>query len=197
MTSSLRSSASAEPDGFSIRLNLRPRKRALDRERAGLHAEKLEIVAFSARRSVMSQSAQPSPSRRRAPSPRVETRRSLSMAFADPEGLAGRRVRPDAVIVTPPLKLLSRLPSESIPVTDRAHVAYWIRVFATENGSWANIPSRSNRREPICFGPQLHRARNLVERFFNKIKQCWRIATCYNKLAATYLGLIQLASIRL
>jgi hypothetical protein len=29
----------------------------------------------------------------------------------------------------------------------------------------------------MCFSPYLYRARNLVERFFNKIKQCRRIAT--------------------
>jgi hypothetical protein len=40
-------------------------------------------------------------------------------------------------------------------------------------------------------------ARNLVERFFNKIKQCRRVATRYDKLAANYLAFIQLASIRL
>jgi transposase len=45
--------------------------------------------------------------------------------------------------------------------------------------------------------PHLYRARNLVERFFNKIKQCRRVATRYDKLAANYLALIQLASIRL
>jgi transposase len=37
----------------------------------------------------------------------------------------------------------------------------------------------------------------LVERFFNKIKQCRRVATRYDKLAANYLAFIQLASIRL
>jgi transposase len=37
--------------------------------------------------------------------------------------------------------------------------------------------------------------RNLVERFFNKIKQCRRIATRYDRLAASYLGFIKLASI--
>jgi len=40
-------------------------------------------------------------------------------------------------------------------------------------------------------------ARNLVERFFNKIKHCRRVATRYDKLAANYLAFIQLASIRL
>ena len=54
-----------------------------------------------------------------------------------------------------------------------------------------------NRTEPICFSPHFYRARNLVERFSNKIKQCRRVATRYDKLAANYLAFIQLASIRL
>ena len=41
------------------------------------------------------------------------------------------------------------------------------------------------------------RARNRVERFFNKIKQCRRVATRYDKLAANYLAFVQLASIGL
>ena len=45
--------------------------------------------------------------------------------------------------------------------------------------------------------PYLYRARNLVERFFNKIKQCRRVATRYDKLAANYLAFIKLASIRI
>ena len=49
----------------------------------------------------------------------------------------------------------------------------------------------------LCFSRHLYRARNLVERFFNKIKQCRRVATRYDKLAANYLAFIQLASIRL
>jgi transposase len=42
-----------------------------------------------------------------------------------------------------------------------------------------------------------HRARNLIERFFNEIKQCRRIATRYDKLAANYPASIKLASIRI
>lgn len=63
--------------------------------------------------------------------------------------------------------------------------------------AWANIPPKRNRKEAICFSPYLYRARNLVERFFNKIKQCRRIATRYDKLAANYLAFIKLASIRI
>jgi transposase len=39
-------------------------------------------------------------------------------------------------------------------------------------------------------------ARNLIERSFNKIKQCRRVATRYDKLAANYLAFVKLASIR-
>jgi transposase len=55
--------------------------------------------------------------------------------------------------------------------------------------------AKANRKEPICFSPYLYRARNLVERFFNKIKQCRRIATRYDKLAANYLAFVKLAAI--
>jgi transposase len=49
----------------------------------------------------------------------------------------------------------------------------------------------------MCFSPYLYRARNFVERFFNKIKQCRRIATHCDKLAASYLAFIKLAAIRI
>ncbi len=94
-------------------------------------------------------------------------------------------------------KLLSRLKSGTMLLADRGYDADWIRLLATERGAWTNIPPRCNRKEPICFSPHLYRARNLVERFFNKIKQCRRVATRYDKLAANYLASIQLASIRL
>src|ERR1051325_5920400 len=38
---------------------------------------------------------------------------------------------------------------------------------------------------------------NQVEEFFNRIKQCRRVATRYDRLAANYLAFVQLASIRL
>src|SRR5712675_402548 len=81
-------------------------------------------------------------------------------------------------------------------LADRGYDADWIREFARQQGAWANIPPKRNRQDPICFSPHLYRARNLIERFFNKIKQCRRVATRYDKLAANYLAFVQLASIR-
>jgi transposase len=94
-------------------------------------------------------------------------------------------------------KLLSRLKSKTMLLADRGYDADWIRALAAEKGAWANIPPRCNRSDPICFSPYLYRARNLVERFFNKVKHCRRVATRYDKLAANYLAFVQLASIRL
>jgi hypothetical protein len=78
-------------------------------------------------------------------------------------------------------------------LADRGYDADWIRMLVCQRGAWANIPPKRNRTEALCFSPYLYRARNLVERFFNKIKQCRRVATRYDKLAANYLAFIQLA----
>ena len=82
-------------------------------------------------------------------------------------------------------------------LADRGYDADWIRELARQQGAWANIPPKRNRKDPICFSPYLYRARNLIERFFNKIKQCRRVATRYDKLAANYLAFVKLASIRI
>lgn len=57
------------------------------------------------------------------------------------------------------------------------------------------IPSKSNRLRPIAHDKHLYKERNLVERFFNRIKQFRRIATRYDKLAVTFMGAIVVASI--
>src|SRR4051795_6976748 len=58
-----------------------------------------------------------------------------------------------------------------------------------------SIPPKRNRKDPICFSPYPYRARNLIERFFNRIKQCRRIVIRYDKLPANYLAFVKRASI--
>jgi len=41
------------------------------------------------------------------------------------------------------------------------------------------------------------RDRNRIERFFNRIKHCRRIATHYEKHASNFLAMIKLAAVRL
>ena len=93
--------------------------------------------------------------------------------------------------------LLQELPRGARLLADRAYDADWIRAFVAERGAWANIPPKCNRKNTICFSPYLYRDRNLVERFFNKIKQCRRVATRYDKLSANYFAFVKLACIRL
>ena len=62
------------------------------------------------------------------------------------------------------------------------------------------VSADDGKRRRSELPPALHRAyraRNLVERFVNKIKQCRRIATRYDRLAANYLAFIKLASMRI
>ena len=92
--------------------------------------------------------------------------------------------------------LLNALPENAMVLADKAYDANAIREMIDGQGAWANIPPKSNRKDPICFSPHLYKARNLVERFFNKIKHFRRIATRYDKLAANYMAMIKLASIR-
>lgn len=59
------------------------------------------------------------------------------------------------------------------------------------------VDCRRDRRHTAKFAlKRTEDDRNQVERFFNRIKQCRRIATRYDKLAANYLAFV-LASIRL
>jgi transposase len=91
--------------------------------------------------------------------------------------------------------LLRQLPRRARLLADRGYDADW--AFVTERGAWANIPPKRNRKNPICFSPYLYRDRNLIERFFNKINQCRRVATRNDKLAVNYLAFVKLACIRL
>jgi transposase len=66
-----------------------------------------------------------------------------------------------------------------------------------DQGATPNIPPKSNRRWKPCFSERLYSERNLIERFFSKLKHFRRIATRYDKLAANFLAMVQLASMRL
>jgi transposase len=70
-------------------------------------------------------------------------------------------------------------------IADRGYDADWIRELAVKKGAWANIPPKSNRSDPLCFSPYLYRARNRVERFSNRIKQCRQVATRYDNWQRT------------
>jgi len=54
----------------------------------------------------------------------------------------------------------------------------------------AIIPPRSNRKTPRDYDRHRYKARNLVERFFNQLKQFRRVATRYEKLASHFAAMV-------
>jgi transposase len=95
------------------------------------------------------------------------------------------------------VSLLDRLDPRTIVLADKAYDADGIRNLIETQGAVPNIPAKSNRKWKPCFSKRLYRERNLIERFFSKLKHFRRIATRYDKLAENFLGMVQLASMRL
>jgi len=93
--------------------------------------------------------------------------------------------------------LLDHLGPGTIILADKAYDADRIRDLIQQQGATPNIPPKGNRRWKPCFSRRLYRERNLIERFFSKLKHFRRVATRYDKLATNFLAMIQRASIRL
>jgi transposase len=64
-------------------------------------------------------------------------------------------------------------------------------------GARANVKPMPNRVMAPRFNRRLYRKRNLVERFFNKIKHYRAVATCDDKRDDNFLATIKLAAIRI
>jgi transposase len=56
------------------------------------------------------------------------------------------------------------------------------------------VPRRMTTATWRLFDPIIYKERNLIERFFNKIKHFRRIATRYDKLARNYAGFLNLVA---
>lgn len=79
-----------------------------------------------------------------------------------------------------------------------ADKAYDIDAFRSEIqavGAVPVIPSKVNRINPIVHDRHIYKERNIVERFFQKIKRFRRISTRYDKTARMYLTGIMLVGI--
>ena len=93
--------------------------------------------------------------------------------------------------------MLGGLSAGQILLGDRAYDSNTLRRALKEQGAWANIKPMPRRVNVPPFCPFLYRYRNLVERFFNKLKHFRAVATRYEKHAANYLALVKLAATRI
>ncbi len=96
---------------------------------------------------------------------------------------------------TAPL-LLGALPPAMV-IADRGYDSMGLATFVAERGGVAQIPTQSRVRIQRSVPKELYRQRNLVERFFCKLKQFRHIATRFEKHATNFLAAIALAATRI
>ena len=78
-------------------------------------------------------------------------------------------------------------------LADKGYDSNEIVSYIQDHQMHAVIPPKSNRIEQRQYDKHLYKERNLVERFFSRIKHFRRIATRYEKLDRNFLSFINLA----
>jgi transposase len=82
-------------------------------------------------------------------------------------------------------------------LADRAYDSDALRETLAARGAKANVKPMPNRVNIPKFNKRLYKKRNLVERFFNKLKHFRAVATRFEKHDANFLALVKLASARI
>ena len=93
--------------------------------------------------------------------------------------------------------LLGNLGEGQILLADRGYDSDALRARLAAQGAWGNIKPMPGRVNIPSFSSYLYRFRNLVERFFNKLKHFRAVATRFEKHDANYLALVKLAAARI
>jgi transposase len=99
-----------------------------------------------------------------------------------------------AADVTQAKTLIEGVPFEVV-IGDRGYDSDEVVQTVEARGGEAVIPSRKNRRVPRKIDHERYKDRNLVERFWARVKQYRRAATRYEKTARNFLALIHVVSI--
>jgi transposase len=82
-------------------------------------------------------------------------------------------------------------------LADRGYDSNVFRDGLKDMGIVPVIPSKKNRLTPIPYDTCIYKERNIVERFFNRIKHFRRIATRYDKTAIMFMGALVITGILL
>ena len=94
--------------------------------------------------------------------------------------------------------LLSQLGEQKTEVyllMDKAYEGDETRKLAVELGYSPVVPPKANRKNPWEYDKELYKQRNIVERFFRRIKGFRRIFTRYEKLDVVFISLVFFALI--
>lgn len=92
--------------------------------------------------------------------------------------------------------LLIDIAAQSV-LADKGYDSDAIVTFIEASGAQAVIPPKSNRLVQRPCDYALYRERNLVERFFNKIKNYRAVATRYAKRKRNYMAFVALVCLML
>ena len=79
-------------------------------------------------------------------------------------------------------------------LADKAYCSEQIRFFIAKQGGFACIPDKANFKIKHNFDSELYKQRNIVERFFQRIKNYRRISTRFDKFAECFLNFVLLVS---
>ena len=93
--------------------------------------------------------------------------------------------------------MLRGLGEGQVLLADRGYDSDALRETLAAQGAWGNIKPMPGRVNIPVFSPFLYRLRNLVERFFNKLKHFRAVATRFEKHDANYLALVKLAAVKI
>lgn len=80
-------------------------------------------------------------------------------------------------------------------IADKGYDADHLCDRLAQTGADVVIPPKRNRKVQRPYDAHLYKERNLIERFFNKLKHFRRVATRYDKLLANFMGFVKLAAI--
>lgn len=89
------------------------------------------------------------------------------------------------------------LPPAKVLIADKGYDADAIRKGVETGGGTAVIPARRTRKQQVAIDGFIYALRNRIERCINRLKNARRLATRYDKTAASYLGFIELVAARL
>jgi transposase len=111
------------------------------------------------------------------------------------------RGRPLKLILTPGQRgdvtqaadLLAGLTPKRV-LADKAYDSNALRTLIADMKAEAVIPCNPTRKRPIPYDFEAYKARNLIERCFNKLKHFRRIATRYDRRALHFLSFVQIAA---
>jgi transposase len=99
-----------------------------------------------------------------------------------------------AADVTQAEALLQDAPA-AVVIADKGYDSKAVVAAVAARGAAAVIPSRKNSKEPRAYDRERYKDRNLVERFWRRVKEYRRVATRYEKTARNFLGFVLVASI--